>query len=117
MRGLPPPLRMKLLESNPTPDLDKMVQVAHRFHALDALPQPQATCLATTAEPLQPTTPIGPDEAHLTCLENLMYDLAANHPQVVATIGHSTATAPSTHRSRCCYYGEIGHILHSCALH
>ena len=116
MRGLPPPLRMKLLESDPTPDLDKMVQVAHRFHALDALPQPPATCLATAEEPLRATTPIGPDDARLTRLENLVYDLAANYPPVVATAGHCTAVAPSTRRPRCFYCGEIGHVVRSCAL-
>ena len=116
MRGLPPPLRMKLLESDPTPDLDKIVQVAHRFHALDALPQPPATCLATAEEPLRPTMPIGPDDARLTRLENLVYDLAANYPQVVATVGHCTAAAPSTRRPRCFYCGDIGHVVRSCAL-
>ena len=38
MRGLPRHLRLKLLESDPTPDLDKVVKFAQRFHALDALP-------------------------------------------------------------------------------
>ena len=116
MCGLPPPLRMKLLESNPTPDLDKMVQVAHRFHALDALPQPPATCLATAEEPLRPTMPIRPNDACLTRLENLVYDLAATYPQVVATGGHCTAAAPSTRCPHCFYCGEIGHIVCLCAL-
>ena len=111
-----PPLQIKLLESVPTPDLDKMIQVAHRFHALDALPKPPATCMATIEEPLWPTMAIGPEGAHLTRLDNLVYDLAANHPQVIATIGHSSATVPPTHCPHCFYCGEIGHVMRLCAL-
>ena len=54
MRGLLRDLKLKLLESDPTPDLDTMVQFAQQFRALDDLPQPQATCSATAAQPLPP---------------------------------------------------------------
>ena len=86
MHGLPPRLRMKILESDPTPDVDKMVQAALRFHALDPLPQSQATCMATVEDPLWSTMPIGPDEACLTLLESLVYNLAANRPQATAAV-------------------------------
>ena len=58
MRGLPRDLRLKVLESDPTPDLKKMVQCAQQCCALDALPQPQATCSATAAYPLHRPTPV-----------------------------------------------------------
>ena len=51
-RGLPRDLGFKVLEPDPTPNLDRMVQIAQQFHTLDALPQSQATCSATAAQPL-----------------------------------------------------------------
>ena len=49
--------------------------------------------MAIAEEPLQPTTPFGPDEVYVTHLESLVYDQVANHPQIAA-IGHTSDTSP-----------------------
>ena len=47
MKGLPISIRMKLLESDPTPNLAPMVSFTQRYHALDELPVgPTASCAA-----------------------------------------------------------------------
>ena len=47
MKGLPFKIRMKLLESEPTPNLSKMVAFVQRYHALDELPV-NPTCFRTS---------------------------------------------------------------------
>ena len=115
MRGLPWHLRLKLLESNPTPNLANMVQFAQQLRALDALPQCKATCSTTAAQPLHQPIPV--ELQHLDCLEKLVYEMAANRPPIVAALGHNSPVAQSTSRLCCCFCGEIGHVVCSCALH
>ena len=59
MKGLPFQIRMKLLESDPTPDLPKMVSFAQRFRALEELPAgPSASCAAVQNDAIMdPTVP------------------------------------------------------------
>ena len=114
MRGLPRDLRLKLLESDPTPDLDKMVQFAQRFRALGALPQPPTACSATAAQPLPHTTPV--DLQCLDHLEQLVYEMAATRPPVVAAVGRDLPTDQSTRRFRCFLCHEIGHVVRTCPL-
>ena len=115
MHGLPRDLQLKLLESDPKPDLGKMVQFAQRFRALGALPQPPpTTCSATAAQPLPHTIPI--DLQRLDRLEKLVYEMAATRPPVVAAAGRDLPTDQSTIRFRCFLCKEIGHVLRSCPL-
>ena len=113
MHGLPRDLKLKLLESDPTPDLDTMVQFAQRFRALDALPQPQATYSATAAQPLPQTIPV--DLQRLDRLEKMVHEIAANQTPIVTAVRRNSSTAQSTSCLRCFLCGEIGHVVRSCA--
>ena len=94
--------------------LDRMVQFAQRFRALDALPQPQTTCSTTATQPLPQTPPV--DLQRLDRLEKLVYEMAATRPPVVAAVGRHSPAAQSTSRFRCFLCKEIGHVVRSCPL-
>ena len=83
MKGLPFNIRMKLLESDPTPNLSKMVAFVQRYRALDELPtSPTAPCAAVhhaTIDPaVQPDSHVVSEnlpQQRMDTLERLISDM------------------------------------------
>ena len=130
MKGLPLALRLKLLESDPTPTLDTMVSFAQRFCALNDLPVcPPAPCAA-----VQQNVPDSPalsessneqQQQRLDHLEHLISKMADQQANLVAAVSSLTlnATTPvppnnvSYHKKngvRCFFCHEEGHIVRQC---
>ena len=142
MKGLPFSICMKLLESEPTLDLDKMVSFAHRFRALNELPVgPPAPCAAVHHASVDlsiphPDSHVVPDhlphqshEVHLQRLDNLerlVSNMADQQANFIAAISSSLPTNPSAlsppndvtypvkNQLRCFYCHEEGHTVCHC---
>ena len=138
MKGLPLNTRIKLLESDPTPDLATMVSFAQRFRALHELPiNPPASCAAVQPNALAPAVP-KPDLEHiqqheyqqqrLDKLESLISNMADQQTNLIAAVA-SLSSAPAAQSPcdnptpqgrnrtiRCFYCHEEGHIVRNCHL-
>ena len=130
MTGLPLTLRIKLLESDPTPDLEKMVAFAQRFRTFDDLPiDPPAQC--ATVQPTIPNSPALPEpyseqqQQPLDHLEHLISKMADQQANLVAAVSslslHSTTPVPPkdvSYRAKngiCCFFcHEEGHVVCQC---
>ena len=130
MKGLPLTLRIKLLESDPTPNLAKMVSLAQRFRALDDLPtDPPAQCAAVHQN--MPDSPVVPEPSHeqqqqrLNHLERLISKMADQQANLVATVSalpliSPAPVAPNTvsfstkNGVRCFFCHEEGHVVRQC---
>ena len=130
MKGLPLTLRIKLLESDPTPDLEKMVSFAQCFRALDDLPiDPPTQCAAV--QPNMPNSPALPEpyneqqQQRLNHLEHLISNMADQQANLIAAVSslslHSTTPVPPKDVSyrakngvRCFFCHEEGHVVRQC---
>eukprot|EP00794_Sanderia_malayensis_P013513 gene13513-biopygen10782 len=142
MKGLPHHIRMKLLESDPTPNLTRMVDFAQRFRALAQLPADSpATCAAIdTIEPPHAVSPPSPprdpvasppqqqtqQQQRLDQLERLVFKMADQQATLIAAVSSPAAATPPVpissnakrgmdSRVRCFYCREEGHIVRNCA--
>ena len=134
LKGLPASLRLKLLESDPTSDLPKMLSFAQRFRALEALPctSPNPSCAAVNT-PLPPdesspvtsyppSTPQQPQIAaeqqqRLLNLERLVSKMVEDQRQFIAAVSPSTADHLPQRRlsTRCFICHDVGHNAKDCA--
>ena len=130
MKGLPLTLRIKLLASDPTPNLAKMVSFAQRFRALDDLPtDPPAQCAAVNQN--MPDSPVFPEPSNeqqqqrLNHLERLISKMADQQANLVATVSalpliSPAPVAPNTvsfsakNGVRCFFCHEEGHVVRQC---
>eukprot|EP00794_Sanderia_malayensis_P014447 gene14447-biopygen11547 len=123
LKGLPLQIRIKLLETDPTPDLDTMLSFAQRFRALDSPPtDPSAACAAVSCQPVadpQPSQPPSePKLDRLTQLEEIVSKMAVQQTNLIAAISATSrpdATPPRRSTDvRCFYCHEHGHFVHNC---
>ena len=139
MKGLPFQIRMKLLESDPTPDLPKMVSFAQRFRALEELPAgPSASCAAVQNDAIMdPTVPqpssialsdqlprqlYEQQQQRLDKLESLVSTMADQQTNLLAAISSNPTSLPQPNHTtrpklngvRCFYCHADGHIVRNC---
>ena len=141
MKGLLFSIRMKLLESDPTPNLAKMVSFVQRYRALDELPvSPTAPCAAVHHAAIDPAVP-QPDshvvsknlpqhphelrQQRMNTLECLISNMADQQATLIAAVSSLSAgsapqsppksgTYPTRNKVRCFYYHGEGHVVHDC---
>eukprot|EP00794_Sanderia_malayensis_P015652 gene15652-biopygen13346 len=127
MKGLPNGMKMKLLESNPIPQLDEMVPFAQRHPAIQALPSSNsnyATCASGLDESSAAESPtvIGQlqqqQEQHqqqMTKMADLLAQLTARQTDLVAAIAPTSPPPPPTKRRlRCFRCQQEGHFARNC---
>ena len=135
MKDLPFNIRIKLLESDPTPNLSKMVSFVQRYRALDELAvSPTAPCAAVHHAAIDPAVPQPgshvvagklpkhphePRQQRLDELEHLISNMAYQQATLSAAVSapHSppkSGTYPTSNRVRCFYCQDEGHVVCDC---
>eukprot|EP00794_Sanderia_malayensis_P021266 gene21266-biopygen16300 len=127
MKSLPDGMKMKLLESNPIPQLDEMVSFAQRHRAIQALPSSNsnyATCASGLDESSAAESPtvIGQlqqqQEQHqqqMTKMADLLAQLTARQTDLLAAIAPTSPPPPPTKRRiRCFHCQQEGHFARNC---
>ena len=133
MRGIPSDLRLKILEANPTPTLENMLQFSQRFRALRLISAESASCAtavdistsATDAIPQQQQLErqqkqIELQQQKLDALHDALQTLSEGQTNLVAAISTSGVRNSQGHGSqrpsavRCFLCHTEGHIVRNC---
>ena len=142
MKGLPFSIQIKLLESDPTPNLPTMVSFTQCCHALDELlAGPTASCAAVHHTAIDhavpqpesrlvledlPQQPHKQQQQQLDTLQRLVSNMADQQADLIAAVStlSTGATSPSpltfgTYPARkdtlCFYCHDEGHIVWNCS--
>ena len=133
MKALPSDLQLKLLESDPTPNLDTMLKFAQRIRALRALPAKGGdftTCAMLPTDALPPTDPRFPEQAlprsndnahhgEIQALTDKVDGLIKGQASLVAALAASSPAVaqPATMASIICFNcNQVGHIARNCPI-
>ena len=132
MKGLPQNIRLRLLESNATPNLADMLSFSQRFRALHGEASRSAACAllthaksGDTIEPLQQQQrQIEEQQCKIANLEDMIRKLSVGQDHIIAAISNASAadSGPngrcdnSSRRSiiRCFRCHKEGHIARNC---
>ena len=119
MRALPSGLKIKLLESDPTPTLDTMISLAQRFRTLRDLPFREHDITACTDTPyiapaqLTSAADVSKVTAQQQQQEERLSRLQERMDETISVPSH-TVTAPKP--IVCFHCNKEGHIARTCPL-
>ena len=122
MRALPSGLKIKLLESDPTPTLDTMISFAQRFRALRDLPFREHDITACTDTPsiapaqLTSAADVSKVTAQQQQHEDRLSRLQERMDELVATISVPSHTVTAPKPIVCFHCHKEGHIARTCPL-